>query len=146
MQKITAASNALIICLGLAACQPEAGNAQAQQRNFVCKALIEGFLSAQQLNRYELHQIQPAQQGAEVGAILTGVFAAPVLGGFGTVEDIGAQVWIQIVGVLVTVVYTGIVTFVILKVLDLVMGLRVSEESETVGLDLSEHNERGYNL
>ena len=84
--------------------------------------------------------------GGIVGAILTGVFAAPVLGGFSTVEDIGAQVWIQIVGVLVTVVYTGIVTFVILKVLDLVMGLRVSEESETVGLDLSEHNERGYNL
>ena len=84
--------------------------------------------------------------GGIVGAILTGVFAAPVLGGFGTVEDMGAQVWIQIVGVLVTVVYTGIVTFVILKVLDLVMGLRVSEESETVGLDLSEHNERGYNL
>jgi Amt family ammonium transporter len=84
--------------------------------------------------------------GGIVGAVLTGVFAAPVLGGFGTVEDIGAQVWIQIVGVLVTVVYTGIVTFVILKVLDLVMGLRVSEESETVGLDLSEHNERGYNL
>jgi Amt family ammonium transporter len=84
--------------------------------------------------------------GGIVGAILTGVFAAPVLGGFGTVEDIGGQVWIQIVGVLVTVVYTGIVTFVILKVLDLVMGLRVSEEAESVGLDLSEHNERGYNL
>ncbi|WP_373386962.1 ammonium transporter [Pseudomonas alcaligenes] len=84
--------------------------------------------------------------GGIVGAILTGVFAAPVLGGFGSVEDIGAQVWIQIVGVLVTVVYTGIVTFVILKVLDLVMGLRVTEEQETVGLDLSEHNERGYNL
>ncbi|MCE5364202.1 ammonium transporter [Pseudomonas anguilliseptica] len=84
--------------------------------------------------------------GGIVGAILTGVFAAPVLGGFGAVEDIGGQVWIQIVGVLVTVVYTGIVTFVILKVLDLVIGLRVSEEAESVGLDLSEHNERGYNL
>ncbi|WP_397377269.1 ammonium transporter [Pseudomonas sp.] len=84
--------------------------------------------------------------GGIVGAILTGVFAAPALGGFGSVEDIGGQVWIQIVGVLVTVVYTGIVTFVILKVLDLVMGLRVSEETESVGLDLSEHNERGYNL
>ncbi len=84
--------------------------------------------------------------GGIVGAILTGVFAAPVLGGFGTVEDIGAQVWVQTVGVLFTVVYTGIVTYVILKVLDMVMGLRVSEEAETVGLDLSEHNERGYNL
>ncbi|MBB1518368.1 ammonium transporter [Aquipseudomonas guryensis] len=84
--------------------------------------------------------------GGIVGAILTGVFAAPALGGFGTVEDIGAQVWIQIEGVLVTVIYTAVVTFVILKVLDMVMGLRVSEEAETVGLDLSEHNERGYNL
>ncbi|WP_043307936.1 ammonium transporter [Pseudomonas sp. ML96] len=84
--------------------------------------------------------------GGIVGAILTGVFAAPALGGFGTVEDIGAQVLVQFEGVAVTVVYTAVVTFVILKVLDLVMGLRVNEEAETVGLDLSEHNERGYNL
>lgn len=84
--------------------------------------------------------------GGIVGAILTGVFAAPALGGFGTVEDIGAQVWTQFVGVLVTVVYTAIVTFVILKVIDVVMGLRVSEEEETVGLDLAQHNERGYIL
>lgn len=84
--------------------------------------------------------------GGIVGAILTGVFAAPALGGFGTVEDIGAQVLVQIEGVVVTVIYTAIVTFVILKVIDLVMGLRVSDEEETVGLDLSLHNERGYNL
>lgn len=84
--------------------------------------------------------------GGIVGAILTGVFAAPALGGFGTVEDIGAQVITQIKGVGFTVLYTAIVTYVILKVLDLVMGLRVSEEAESVGLDLSEHNERGYNL
>ena len=84
--------------------------------------------------------------GGIVGAILTGVFAAPALGGFGSVEDIGAQVLTQIEGVLVTVIYTGVVTFVILKVLDRLMGLRVSEESESVGLDLAEHNERGYNL
>jgi len=57
-----------------------------------------------------------------------------------------ASLSVQTVGVLFTVVYTGIVTYVILKVLDMVMGLRVSEEAETVGLDLSEHNERGYNL
>jgi Amt family ammonium transporter len=43
-------------------------------------------------------------------------------------------------------VYTGILTYVILKVIDLVMGLRVTEEEETIGLDLSLHNERGYNL
>jgi Amt family ammonium transporter len=84
--------------------------------------------------------------GGILGAILTGVFAAPALGGFGTVTDIGAQVWIQFKGVAFTVVYTAIVTFVILKVLDAVMGLRVSEEEEAVGLDLAQHNERGYNL
>ena len=84
--------------------------------------------------------------GGIVGAILTGVFAAPALGGFGTVTDIGMQVWIQAKGVIFTVVYTAIVTYVILKVLDLVMGLRVNEEEESVGLDLAQHNERGYNL
>ncbi|MCY1405010.1 Ammonia channel [compost metagenome] len=84
--------------------------------------------------------------GGIVGAILTGAFAAPALGGFGTVEDIGAQLFTQFKGVAFTVVYTAIVTFVILKVLDLVIGLRVSEETESVGLDLAEHNERGYNL
>ena len=84
--------------------------------------------------------------GGIVGAILTGVFAAPALGGFGAVTDIGMQVWIQAKGVIFTVVYTAIVTYVILKVLDVVMGLRVSEEEESVGLDLAQHNERGYNL
>jgi len=84
--------------------------------------------------------------GGIVGALLTGVFAAPALGGFGTVTDIGAQLFTQFKGVAFTIVYTGIVSFVILKVLDLVMGLRVSEEEETIGLDLSLHNERGYNL
>jgi Amt family ammonium transporter len=84
--------------------------------------------------------------GGIVGALLTGVFAAPALGGFGEVENIALQLWIQFKGVLFTVVYTAIVTFVILKVIDVVMGLRVSEEEETIGLDLSLHNERGYNL
>lgn len=84
--------------------------------------------------------------GGIVGALLTGVFAAPALGGFGEVESIALQLWIQFKGVLFTVVYTAIVTFLILKVIDVVMGLRVSEEEETIGLDLSLHNERGYNL
>jgi len=84
--------------------------------------------------------------GGIVGALLTGVFAAPALGGFGEVDNIALQLWIQLKGVLFTVVYTAVVTFVILKVIDVVMGLRVSEEEETIGLDLSLHNERGYNL
>ena len=84
--------------------------------------------------------------GGIVGAILTGAFAAPALGGFGTVENIPAQLWVQFEGVAFTVVYTAVLTFVILKVIDLVMGLRISDEEETVGLDLALHNERGYNL
>jgi len=62
------------------------------------------------------------------------------------VENIPLQLWIQFKGVIFTVVYTAIVTLVILKVVDAVMGLRVTEEEETVGLDLTQHNERGYNL
>ncbi|MDV7212227.1 ammonium transporter [Azotobacter beijerinckii] len=84
--------------------------------------------------------------GGIVGAVLTGLFAAPALGGFGEVDSVAAQLWIQIKGVFFTVVYTGVVTFAILKVIDRVMGLRVSDEEETIGLDLSLHNERGYNL
>jgi len=84
--------------------------------------------------------------GGIVGAILTGVFAAPALGGFGTVTDIGAQVWIQTKGVGFTVIYTAVATLVILKAIQWTMGLRVSEEAESEGLDIALHNERGYNL
>ncbi|MBB3103315.1 ammonium transporter [Azomonas macrocytogenes] len=84
--------------------------------------------------------------GGIVGAILTGLFAAPSMGGFGEVENIGLQLWIQFKGVLFTVVYTAVVTFVILKVIDLVVGLRVTEDQEEEGLDISQHNERGYSL
>src|SRR5690606_38465184 len=60
--------------------------------------------------------------GGIVGAILTGLFAAPSMGGFGTVEDIGAQLWTQTEGVLITLVYTSIVTFVLLKLVDVIVG------------------------
>ncbi|WP_313134034.1 ammonium transporter [Stutzerimonas nitrititolerans] len=84
--------------------------------------------------------------GGIVGAILVGAFGAQSLGGFGEIESIATQLWIQTESVLFTVVYTGILTWIILKVVDLVMGLRVTEEEEVNGLDLSLHNERGYNL
>jgi Amt family ammonium transporter len=84
--------------------------------------------------------------GGIVGALLTGVFAAPALGGFGTVENIPAQIWIQTKGVLFTVIYTGVLSYVLLKLVDRILGLRVSDEEETIGLDIALHNERGYNL
>ncbi len=81
-----------------------------------------------------------------VGAILTGVFADASLGGAGLEEGvtIGAQVWVQFISVVGTLVYGGIVSFILLKLIDLVIGLRVTEEQETEGLDLALHDERGY--
>lgn len=85
--------------------------------------------------------------GGIVGAILTGVFAAPALGGFDTsITNISGQVAIQALGVIVTLLYTVLVTFIILLIINKLIGLRVSEEEEVIGLDLSSHNERGYNL
>ena len=84
-----------------------------------------------------------------VGAILTGVFASPLLGGAGLadgIETMGAQVLIQIVSVLATLIYGGVLSGLILLVVKSTMGLRVTEEQETMGLDISQHDERGYIL
>ena len=85
--------------------------------------------------------------GGIVGALLTGVFAVEAIGGTpGLIEGNAGQVLTQAYGVIVTIVYCAIVTFIILKVIDVVMGLRVDEKVETVGLDISLHGERGYEL
>ncbi len=86
--------------------------------------------------------------GGTIGALLTGVFVAKNLGGVGLAEGVsmGGQVWVQFIAVAATIVYTGVVSFIILKVIDAVIGLRVSEEEETEGLDLALHDERSYNL
>ena len=86
--------------------------------------------------------------GGIVGAMLTGVFADASLGGKGLAEgmNIASQVLVQGKAVLVTLVYTAVMSFIILKVIDFLIGLRVNEEEETQGLDLSEHDERGYIL
>ena len=86
--------------------------------------------------------------GGIVGAVLTGVFADAAFGGKGLAEGmtLAGQVWAQVQGVLLTAAYTAVASYVILKGIDLVMGLRVDEESEALGLDLSQHDERGYVL
>jgi len=84
--------------------------------------------------------------GGVIGALLTGIFAAASLGGSKVDLDIGAQLFIQFKGVAITIAYCAVATFIILKVLDAIIGLRVTEEQETEGLDLTQHNERGYNL
>ena len=84
--------------------------------------------------------------GGIVGAILTGVCAG-TLGGVGLPEgvSIGGQVWVQTKSVLFTVVFSGVLSLAILKLLDSVIGLRVSREQEVQGLDLTLHDERAYN-
>lgn len=84
--------------------------------------------------------------GGIVGAILTGVFAAESLGGVGLAEgvNVGTQVWKQFIGVIVTIAYCGVMSFIILKIVDAIVGLRVSEGDEERGLDISLHNEQGY--
>jgi Amt family ammonium transporter len=95
--------------------------------------------------------------GGILGALLTGVFNSPSLGGPGFVADwvtatgvtaadysIVSQVWIQAKAVLITVVWSGVVSFIAYKIVDLTMGLRVSEEDEREGLDITSHGETAY--
>jgi Amt family ammonium transporter len=92
--------------------------------------------------------------GGIVGALLTGVFNTQELGGPGLVTDwvtatvgsnpISTQFWIQLKAVLVTIVWSGVVAAVSYKIVDLVIGLRVSEEEEREGLDISSHGETAY--
>ena len=92
--------------------------------------------------------------GGILGALLTGVFAAPSLGGTGIYDyvanavapdySIASQVLVQAEGVLVTIVWSGVVAFIAYKLVDLIVGLRVPEEEEREGLDISSHGESAY--
>ena len=95
--------------------------------------------------------------GGIVGALLTGVFNSPALGGPSLVGDwvtasmvsaadysIANQVWVQFKGVLITIVWSGVVSFIAYKIVDLTIGLRVSEEDEREGLDITSHGETAY--
>jgi Amt family ammonium transporter len=93
--------------------------------------------------------------GGILGALLTGVFASPDLGGLGIYDyvanaasaeySISGQVWIQFQAVVTTLVWSGVVSFIAYKIVDLTIGLRVTEEEEREGLDISSHGESAYN-
>ncbi|MCX7742309.1 MAG: ammonium transporter [Tepidimonas sp.] len=84
--------------------------------------------------------------GGIVGALLTGVFAAPSLGGTGAEGfSIAHQLLVQAEGVVITIVWSGVVAAIAYKIVDLVLGLRVSEEEEREGLDITYHGESAYN-
>ncbi|AWI81966.1 ammonia channel protein [Parazoarcus communis] len=83
--------------------------------------------------------------GGIIGAILTGVFTAPSLGGTGGEDfSIASQVWIQTYSVIITIVWSAVVAFVAFKIADMFVGLRVPEEEEREGLDITSHGETAY--
>ncbi len=87
--------------------------------------------------------------GGIVGAILTGVVASEAMGGGGFGDDItsmGSQIWAQIKSVVVTILWSGIVSVVTLFIVDKIVGLRVQTDDELRGLDLSDHDEQGYEI
>ena len=85
--------------------------------------------------------------GGILGTILTGVFVSASWGGAGLPEGVSmfGQVGIQIIGVLTTIIWCGGFTYLILKFVDGITGLRINEDDEETGIDLTEHGERGYN-
>ena len=85
--------------------------------------------------------------GGIVGALLTGVFAVEAIGGTpGLLEGAPGQIVTQAYGIAATIIYCAVATFIILKVIEAVVGLRVDETTETVGLDIKLHGERAYDL
>ena len=149
---------------GLVAITPAAGNVG------IGGALVIGFLSgfAGLWGVNGLKKLLGADDTLDVfgvhgvcgilGALLTGVFNSPALGGPGYVADwttaamvatadysIAAQVWVQAKAVLTTVVWSGVVSIVAFKLVDMTIGLRVSEEDEREGLDITSHGETAYN-
>jgi Amt family ammonium transporter len=85
--------------------------------------------------------------GGVIGCILTGVFAHAALGGVGLSSGVSIyqQVLVQLLSTVVTLAWSAFWSFIILKLIDCTLGLRISDEEET-GLDLTYHGERGYNL
>ena len=90
--------------------------------------------------------------GGMLGTLMAGIFSATGLGvfsGYGFADGIssmGGQVYVQLIGVAATVVFTAVVTYVILKLVGALLGLRVDEDQETEGLDIALHEERGYDI
>ncbi len=84
--------------------------------------------------------------GGIVGAIGTGILMAPGLGGVGYAEGVGmgAQVWKQIIATVTTLVWSGVISLILLKIIDATIGLRVAEEQEREGLDINSHGEVAY--
>ena len=100
-------------------------------------ALKRALKADDSLDAFGLHGV-----GGIVGAILTAFFASEFIMGDAAPSNLMSQLWVQVEGVLATIAYSAVLTFIILKVIDLTIGIRVAAEDERMGLDLSQHGER----
>jgi Amt family ammonium transporter len=101
-----------------------------------------GFGYDDSLDVFGIHGV-----GGILGSILTGVLVSPALGGVGLDGyAMGHQVWVQIVAVAIAIGWCAVASFVLYKLVDMLVGLRVTPETEREGLDLAEHGERAYTV
>jgi len=114
---------------------------------FMTQLIKRKFKIDDSLDVFPVHGV-----GGILGTLMAGIFASTELGlfsgqGFADgITSIGQQLRVQATGVAATFTYTAVVTFIILKAVDVMVGLRVDDETEIIGLDLTEHEERGYSL
>jgi len=107
-----------------------------------CSSVKHAFGYDDSLDVFGIHGV-----GGILGSIGTGILVSPALGGVGVDGyAMGHQVWVQAVAVLIAIVWCGVVSFVLYKVVDMLVGLRAAPETEREGLDLAEHGERAYVL
>jgi ammonium transporter, Amt family len=113
---------------------------------YATQAIKQRFKIDDSLDVFPVHGV-----GGILGTLFAGIFASDALGvfsgqGYNDGMTMASQVHVQIVGIVSTFVYTAIVTWILLKLIDAIIGLRVDLEDETQGLDLADHDERGYDL
>ena len=109
---------------------------------FFCSTVKHAFGYDDSLDVFGIHGV-----GGIIGSILTGVLVSPALGGVGLDGyAMGHQVWVQFVAVAIAVGWCAVASFVLYKLVDMLVGLRVAPETEREGLDLAEHGERAYTV
>ena len=111
---------------------------------YATQAIKQKFQIDDSLDVFPVHGV-----GGILGTLFAGIFASDQLGlfsGQGLSVSISEQLVVQFIGVMATLTYTAVVTFVLLKLLDKLMGLRVDSDTETEGLDVRQHNEKGYSI
>ena len=129
---------------------PAAGLAIGMMAGIVCFNMT--MLLKQKLHIDDSLDVFPVHGiGGALGTILAGIFASSSLGifsgqGYNEGMNMASQLQVQVIGVLATGLYAGVCTLILLKLVDSLVGLRVSPDQETEGLDINQHNERGYDL